>query len=261
MKGDSILRSNTKDSLASSSDFPSSVESLCDYTASLDQIEDLYRQSQQHVWSLSLEREPGQKLGMLVAPALDDTALVVTHISENGQIWTWNEQHPKEHLRCCDLLLEVGGVSGDAERMTTALKTAGSVLSVRVMRLVKFTANISMCAWFGGLGLAVDDRNVVISIQSGSPCAEYKKLVPAELCIRPGDRVLAVNEPEEKSWRQLFSTSRSVELIVQRPMQGEAPWRVGSPRQAAQPPPAPLPHLMRSNSRLQEHLNVRVPCH
>eukprot|EP00971_Amphidinium_carterae_P311490 6190904-Amphidinium_carterae.1 len=32
-------------------------------------------------------------------------------------------------------------------------------------------------------------------------------------------------------------------------MQGEAPWRVGSPRQAAQPPPAPLPHLMRRGQR------------
>jgi len=216
-------RRNTQESIASSAD-----DSICEYSANLAQIEALYHRSQQQRWSLSMDRQPGRKLGMHVAPALEGTALVVTRISEKGQVWSWNERQGRKHLRCGDLLLDVCGISGDSEEMENALRTSGAILSLHIMRLVRFSADLTVSSWSCDLGLIIDDQNIVQAVPAGSPAAQYKALVPPELCVRPGDRILAINEEGGRTWRQrMFGCARKVEVVLERPNQGDLPWKVG----------------------------------
>mmetsp|Transcript_56289 Transcript_56289/g.134155 ORF Transcript_56289/g.134155 Transcript_56289/m.134155 type:complete len:284 (-) Transcript_56289:410-1261(-) len=196
--------------------------------------------SRQETWRVSMERRRGEKLGMRVDPTLGGSVLVIANIAEDGQIFEWNDAHMAEHFRCGDLILEVNGVSGDADAMQHVLRTSGPILDMRVSRYHDFPVHIDLTAVEAdcSVGIVVDSHFVVQRLKLGAPAATQIQSLPLELQLRPGDRIVAVNNRRDPSaMKKLLKASKStaphVELQVQRPRHGELPSVVAVPRRRA----------------------------
>lgn len=67
------------------------------------------------VLHVDLDRSRGTQLGMKIRPA--GTLLEVTKVKEEGLVAEWNEAHPESAVHAGDRILEINGISGNAESM------------------------------------------------------------------------------------------------------------------------------------------------
>mmetsp|Transcript_73207 Transcript_73207/g.136804 ORF Transcript_73207/g.136804 Transcript_73207/m.136804 type:complete len:281 (+) Transcript_73207:103-945(+) len=230
---DDIVPSASMESVASS-EGPGQIE----YTASTAaEVESLRSRMKLEMWDVTIDRLPGKKAGARWLRAFDDSALVITKISEDSLLSAWNDAHPDQLIRCGDLILEINGVSVEALDMDEdPLATVGPALHLHLVRLVEFPAHLDLSA--GPLGIYVDDNLVVTSIKSRSTASVYNRKMPPELQIRPGDRLAVV---EKRTWEEIgrprAGGGECVELLVQRPFPGVVP-KISSQRYPAKPPSA-----------------------
>jgi len=63
----------------------------------------------------------------------DEQALVIERVHDNGALPTWNKKNPAYVVRAGDAIVEVNGISADAERMTLRC-TRDEILELRIQR-------------------------------------------------------------------------------------------------------------------------------
>lgn len=143
----------------------------------------------------ALDKTGGRRLGLDIS-AYDGTTLLIGKVKP-GPVEKWNLENAgrSERVICRgDRVVEVNGVSRDSDGLLGAARA--DFLNVKIRRLMAFTVTIEYNG-FDALGLQFADapggQGVVVSLVERGVAEETNELNPADVEIRPGDRVIQFN--------------------------------------------------------------------